>query len=1299
MANFTKALLKLIIVLYISFPGLHCQLDCTGVDCPLLDNCLEDVLEAGACCTSCLHKGCTCEGYQFYDCLNAGFKNGKVPEGDSYFVDYGSTECSCPLGGGRISCHYISCPEMPPHCIDMSEPVDGCMQCERIGCTHNGQKFEAGHSFHINPCQVCHCPNEGGTPMCYPVPDCEPEKVHEPLLIGAPQDESEIQHNTYPYIVDPQDHMGQFPTPHQLLPEGNLPLFKAAMDTEELEDYDYGPTDFPDTYRPSLGTFAPFNNENNLVAQNGHQINKLELKEHYGVHNSFATIAERPTRVPTTPEETTHQPLDYEDATTSLKPSFTDLTDFKHLLKEHQYFGSFVLPLKKELGSDKLLQEPDFDNSVNLHESSEDKDQTSLSEQINSSRSQENFNVLKGINLSPYTLKTPFQHTKVSPTAGPEEQFQVEYYNEGEEIVHLQNVTGHQDSNVLYNVKPDTQEHDNEKPESRNVFANYGETVPKSFSTFLQTTTTAYLTTTDKPLLHLKQDLNNTFQNVSDKDVAPKMYELRKVASGERVSDQFGLHSRFEGGAEDDLVQSCCAAGQMWAKQNDHCVHMPFLSNDKASLCSLAQKQCCLSSVREVQCESGLTAARSGSSCDVDLDAPCPDHSYEVCCSCCALGLQVRQEGLSCDSHHFLGFPCGHVFLTCCEEKPAPSHSLLWNKHGLRATTRPRQVLDSPLPRQALSISATEELANAQHEEEEEDMDHCHVYAGQLCQHTCTNTWGSYRCGCHDGYSLQPDGHSCTPDSPDEDNRVTEDGGHFEAISSKATPTSSPLYFNPCEDRQCGQKCSVIGGRALCSCLPGFSLMTDGRTCQDVDECLDRSHSCGAGQRCRNTRGSFVCERVLTCAPGHQLNHGRCQDIDECVLTTHNCGGSFVCVNTPGSFRCQPQLKCITGFTQDSHGNCIDINECSGRTDPCSPGSRCVNTVGSYNCQKKSITCSHGYHANAKGDSCVDVDECQVGSHHCGDGQICHNRPGSYRCECQTGYQYDTRRKACNDVNECWRFPGHLCSQTCENTPGSYHCSCTSGFSLAPDGKNCEDINECEKKPCSQECANIYGSYQCYCRQGYSLKEDGHSCEDIDECTQNMGNLCAFQCINVVGSYQCACPPSGYVMAANGRTCKDVDECTTGSHNCSTGQSCFNLQGGFRCLSFDCSHNYNKVTDMRCERVSCPSNSLDCLNSPVRITYYQLSFQTNIIVPAQIFRIGPSPAYAGDHIIIKITKGNDEGYFSTRKLNSHTGAVYIHRQLRKPQDFLIDVEMRLMRQGSFTSFLARIYVFITSSHM
>ncbi|KAI4878331.1 hypothetical protein NFI96_010152 [Prochilodus magdalenae] len=583
------------------------------------------------------------------------------------------------------------------------------------------------------------------------------------------------------------------------------------------------------------------------------------------------------------------------------------------------------------------------------------------------------------------------------------------------------------------------------------------------------------------------------------------------------------------------------------------------------------------------------------------------DLCQQECCSCCALGLRLRREKKGCDVHKHLSHPCGLIFLTCCEgEEKGFSTPVLRRKEKPKTTALPERVPERQFPKQPFSIEDSEHAANSV--EKLEDVDQCQRYEGQLCHHTCISTLGSYSCACHPGYTLLQDGHTCASETPEEENRVKEEDrpSTLATPPQETTPQITPLH-NPCAGNGlCSQQCSVVRGKAQCSCFPGFSLKADGQSCEDIDECVVRSHNCAPGLQCQNTIGSF---------------------------------------------RCSPkQQRCLTGFTQDPHGNCID------------------------------------------------VDECVMGTHRCGEGQVCHNTPGSYRCDCQPGYQYDSSRRTCVDINECWRFPGRLCAQSCENTPGSYQCSCTTGFSLAFDGKNCEDLNECDNNPCSQECANIYGSYQCYCRLGYYLKEDGHTCEDIDECSQSIGNLCAFQCVNVPGSYQCACPPEGYSMSPNGRTCRDIDECATGVHNCSATQTCYNIQGSFRCLSFTCPENYRKVSDTRCERVSCPSFQ-NCQNMPLRITYYQLSFQTNIVIPAQIFRIGPSPAYSGDNIIISIPRGNEEGYFSTRRLNSFTGAVYLQRQINGPRDFFIDVEMKLLRQGTFTTFLARIYVFITAHSM
>nr|XP_019942023.1 PREDICTED: fibulin-2-like [Paralichthys olivaceus] len=1322
-----------LLILYLSV--CLCQRDCTGVDCPQLDNCIEEVLESGSCCASCLQKGCTCEGYQYYDCINAGFKNGKVPEGDSYFVDYGSTECSCPAGGGRISCHFISCPDMPPNCIDISEPADGCMQCERIGCVHSGQKYEAGHSFHSDPCRVCHCPNEGGELICYPVPDCDPKEVHKPMLAATTEDTASRREG-YPYKFDQQGHTDQFSTPYHVLPNGNLPLFKPApFDKAEPEDYDYGPTDLPETFPQSLFLpNQPSSSEKVISLSGGSETldrpsaipsfdrpNKLELREQYGVHDHPA-YKEEVTDVPLREPQSTVRPHMYEDTTTSWQPSqgltsaqsvsFNDQstkTESENLSHAHRSFGSDEFPLNHSFEGEKHPEYTHMSSESPIHNQRRSKTQAhhqnvfdsvmpkgsnghiNDSHPVRGTESQSNQQRQSDeVKFPMYTLISPESPIHPRGSSNGQKEFQgavapdseegvkaeeeekekeeEEEEEEAEENTTFQSVTEVGGKNVPYKTNSAHEEKSHEESESSDSTNRYKK-IPTDLGT-ISTRGPEYHTTPMVRYLTTTTQLPVGVSLYESREPGQKLFDLHSEDRGEvkeeeeRDSDHpvsINIPDEGPGVSAEELLQSCCTAGQTWFTDNHHCNHMPLQTDDKHSVCSVVQKHCCLSSVKESQCDAGMKSARRGNTCEVDQEDQCSDDSFQVCCSCCALGLRVRGEGSGCDAHQYLSYPCGDVFLTCCEEEEGPSQMPLKRKQKPRPTPMPKKVSDSKYPKEAYSISATDEAANVV--DEQEDVDECQLYTGQLCQHKCTNVWGSYLCECHQGYILQEDRHSCAPVSTDEDNRVREDGPAVvpTQTTTTSTTTSSPVRLNPCkENGPCSQQCTAVAGQARCSCFPGFSLMTDGRMCEDVDECVTNTHSCRPGERCVNTVGSFVCELQVTCPAGYQPRNGVCEDTDECVLRTHNCGPGLVCENTVGSFLCNTKHKCISGFTQDSHGNCIDINECNSLSEPCSSGFNCINTVGSFTCQQKIIMCSHGYHASPDGAKCVDSDECQMGTHRCGVGQICHNLPGSYRCDCQTGYQYDALHKVCTDVNECWRYSGRLCAQTCENTPGSYHCSCTAGFSLAFNGKNCEDI---------------------------------------DECSQSIGNLCSFQCVNVAGSYQCSCPPHGYTLSANGRTCKDIDECKTGTHNCSHSQTCYNLQGGFRCLSFNCPQNYKKVSDTRCERTSCPSNSLDCQKTPVRITYYQLSFQTNIIIPAQIFRIGPSPAYSGDHVVISITKGNGEGYFSTRKLNSFTGAVYLQRQVREPKDFLIDVEMKLLRQGKQTSFLARIYVFITTSTM
>lgn len=179
--------------------------DCTGVECPPLENCIEEALEPGACCATCMQRGCACEGYQYYDCLQGGFMRGRVPAGQSYFVDFGSTECTCPPGGGKISCQFMLCPELPPNCIEAVVVADSCPQCGRVGCIHSGRKYTAGHTVHLPPCRACHCPDTGGELICYRLPGCNGDAEAMPAATGNFSEAEEgdpERHYEDPYSYD-----------------------------------------------------------------------------------------------------------------------------------------------------------------------------------------------------------------------------------------------------------------------------------------------------------------------------------------------------------------------------------------------------------------------------------------------------------------------------------------------------------------------------------------------------------------------------------------------------------------------------------------------------------------------------------------------------------------------------------------------------------------------------------------------------------------------------------------------------------------------------------------------------------------------------------------------------------------------------------------------------------------------------------------------------------------------------------------------------------------------------------------
>ena len=78
--------------------------------------------------------------------------------------------------------------------------------------------------------------------------------------------------------------------------------------------------------------------------------------------------------------------------------------------------------------------------------------------------------------------------------------------------------------------------------------------------------------------------------------------------------------------------------------------------------------------------------------------------------------------------------------------------------------------------------------------------------------------------------------------------------------------------------------------------------------CIDIDECLTSNGGCD--HNCLNFEGSYEC----SCRDGYSLtsDNRTCEDIDECL--TSPC--DHTCDNTPGGFLCE----CDQGFLLDTNG-------------------------------------------------------------------------------------------------------------------------------------------------------------------------------------------------------------------------------------------------------------------------------------------------------------------------------------------------------------------------------------------
>ncbi|KAG5850585.1 hypothetical protein ANANG_G00084020 [Anguilla anguilla] len=234
------------------------------------------------------------------------------------------------------------------------------------------------------------------------------------------------------------------------------------------------------------------------------------------------------------------------------------------------------------------------------------------------------------------------------------------------------------------------------------------------------------------------------------------------------------------------------------------------------------------------------------------------------------------------------------------------------------------------------------------------------------CAHQCVNSPGSFKCLCPPGRHLLGDGKSCagleklpsyesysygyrtSQSSPERSYHQRQ----YHSLASQSYPSFSSdsnrngparrsrrgtrraclegfkarrgrcLDINECENSDtCQHECTNTPGSYKCLCPHGYRLMTNGKTCQDVDECLEQNIQCGSNRMCFNMRGSYQCIDT-PCPPNYQRDPAtgfclkNCPPNDlECALSPYAL--EYKLLSLPFGIAANQDLIRLVAYTQD----------------------------------------------------------------------------------------------------------------------------------------------------------------------------------------------------------------------------------------------------------------------------------------------------------------------------------------------------------------------------------------------
>ncbi|KAK2178081.1 hypothetical protein NP493_563g01009 [Ridgeia piscesae] len=231
------------------------------------------------------------------------------------------------------------------------------------------------------------------------------------------------------------------------------------------------------------------------------------------------------------------------------------------------------------------------------------------------------------------------------------------------------------------------------------------------------------------------------------------------------------------------------------------------------------------------------------------------------------------------------------------------------------------------------------------------------------CEQICIDKLDSFECTCKDGYRLTENNRNCT--DIDECEEMTSD---------------------------CQQKCANTNGSFTCSCVEGYELNIDNKTCTIVAEMEEGCNLLNCSHGCKAT--------ACFCWAGYNLTDDgmSCQDIDECLEKTAGC--DHICTNFDGGFNC----SCTDGFQLMN-----DKKICK----PCPSGTWGKGCLRDCSCRDSDTECNATTGcaecpAGFEGADCQeDIDECTE-NNPCGDNANCINTVGTFKCVCSAGFtQYN----------------------------------------------------------------------------------------------------------------------------------------------------------------------------------------------------------------------------------------------------------------------------------------------------